>query len=63
MVKAQKATVGLSEGCVGGSLRSIGVDDDGSSAPWILIAAVGAMCFTAAAWAFNSLGVEPYMVS
>ena len=63
MVKAQKAAVGLSEGCVGVSRRSIGIDDDGSPGPWVLIAAIGAMCFTGAAWALTSLELEPYMVS
>lgn len=63
MVKAQKAAVGLSEGCVDGSCRSIGIDDDGNLGPWILIAAIGAMCFTGAAWAFTSFDIEPYIVS
>ena len=63
MVEAQKAYVGLPEGCVGGSRRSIDIDDDGSPGPWILIAAIGAMCFTGAAWAFTFYDIEPYIVS
>lgn len=63
MVEAHKAAVGLSEGCVGESRRSIDIDDQGSPGPWILIAAIGAMCFTAAAWAFTSFDIEPYIVS